>query len=61
MTTKRLPPRKNYAVFDALNRKLSAGMSYREAQEAKRRISSMSRTGILQAIVAVPPFRVKKA
>lgn len=49
-----------YAVFDHYNRQLSAGMSYKRALEAKKLIQDMSRTGFLQAIIAVPPFRVKK-
>lgn len=49
-----------YAVFDHHSRQLSAGMSYKRALAAKRYIQDMSRVGILQAIVAVPPFRVKK-
>jgi hypothetical protein len=49
-----------YAVFDHHSRQLSAGMAYKKALKAKRFIQDMSRVGILQAIVAVPPFRVKK-
>ena len=49
-----------YAVFDHYNRQLSAGMAYKRALAAKKHIQDMSRVGILQAIVAVPPFKVKK-
>jgi len=63
MATKRKTSRPNihfYGVFDYHNRQLSAGMSYKRALVAKKYIQDMSRAGILQAIVAVPPFRVKK-
>ena len=49
-----------YAVFDFYGKQVSAGMAYKKALVAKKRIQDMSRVGILQAIVAVPPFKVKK-
>ena len=51
---------KIYAVYDAHGRRLSTGMSYKAAHKAKRAIEDMSRTGMLQAIVATYPFHVKQ-
>ena len=51
---------KIYAVFDMLNRQISAGMKYAAAHKAKKTIEEISRCGFIQAIVATPPFRVTK-
>jgi len=51
---------KLYAVYDTFEKQLSAAMRYKKACIARRFINSMSRVGILQAIIAVPPFRIKE-